>query len=57
VSVSRQLARIVGMTSSESGQMRSARDGDARMAPVVKKTVRKPAAKKSAKTAKAAKGA
>lgn len=56
VSVSRQLAKIVGMTSSESGLMRSARDGDERMAPMVK-TARKPAAKKSAKTAKAGKRA
>lgn len=56
VSVSRQLAKIVGMTSSESGQMRSARDGDARMAPMVK-TARKPAARKSARTAKAGKSA
>lgn len=56
VTVSRQLAKIVGMTSSESGLMRSARDGDEHMAPMVK-TARKPAAKKSAKTAKTGKRA
>lgn len=44
ISVSRQLARIVGMTIGESGHMKSAREGEERSLPV-------PAARKAAKPA------